>query len=111
MSFELAPKGKRCPFFGGTADCRDNVTDGTCTDSWQHIAGENPLTGERLNKWGCSLQFAWLFAADAARRANEASKDVETLRNMIFDPVVRAKELAKANTLKTIEDKSNAHLD
>jgi len=104
-TFELAAKGKRCPFFGGASDCRDNVIDGTCQDTWTFIRGQNPLTGEHVAKWECAFRMGWMFAADAARRANETAADVETLRNMIFDPEARRKELERARieTTKAIE--------
>lgn len=107
-AFELAPKGKRCPFYCGTKDCRDNVIDGTCTDTWLHIAGTNPLTGERVNKWDCAYRVGWLFSANAERRANEAAADVLNLRNMIFDHEYRQRELERAYTQvpKAIEAQS-----
>lgn len=97
-AFELAPKGKRCPFYGGTKDCRENVIDGTCTDTWLHIAGTNPLTGEAVNKWDCAYRVGWLFAANAEKRAHEAAADVLNLRNMIFDRDYRQRELERAYT-------------
>ena len=103
MSFVLAPKGKKCPFSAFTKDCRDLVTSGDCDDAWQHIQGKHPLTGEDMNEWGCCYKLTWIFAADAARNAHHARADTLTLRNMIFDPETRAKELAKAQDLKTIE--------
>jgi hypothetical protein len=42
-----------------------------------------------------------MFSADAARRANEAAADVQTLRNMIFDPDIRQAELDKARIQST----------
>lgn len=107
-TFELAAKGKRCPFFCGAKDCRDNVMDGTCQDTWTFIRGQNPLTGEQVSKWECAFRLGWMFSADAARRANETAADVEKLRNMIFDPEARRKELERARitapeTQKAIE--------
>ncbi len=99
-SFELAPKGRRCPFYCGTKDCRDNVVDGTCENTWTFIRGQNPLTGENVARWDCAYRMGWMFAADAARRANETAADVQILRNMIFDPEARRKELERARLVQ-----------
>ena len=101
-TFTLAPKGKKCPFGGFTKDCRDLVSEGTC-EYWTHIEGRHPLTGETMNEWGCAFAYAWVFAAEAARNAHHARADTLTLRNMIFDPDVRARELAKTDEMKLIE--------
>lgn len=95
-AFELAAKGKRCPFFGGQSDCRELVTNGTCEDTWLHIQGQNPLTGEVVNKWDCAYRVGWIFSANAERRAHEAAADVLNLRNMIFDADYRKRELERA---------------
>ena len=102
----LPPKEKLCRFSGFQRKCRDLVYEGACTDAWQHIQGQHPQTGERLSKWGCSYDFAYLFAIEAAGNAQAARADTLTLRNMIFDPEVRARELGRSEPLPTIEDKT-----
>lgn len=106
MNDMLPPKDKMCKFSGFTKGCRDLVCSGTCTDEWVHITGTDPQTGKQMDFYGCASQWMYKMAMDAARSAHFAGVDVQTLRNMIFDPTVRAKELAKASDMKTIEDNS-----
>lgn len=103
MSFELPPKDKLCRFSGFEKSCRELVSSGKCTDAWHHLQGRHPNTGEDMNRWGCCYDFTFLFAMEAARKGHHATASVLTLRNMIFDPNVREKELQKSRDLKTIE--------
>lgn len=102
MTFALAPKGKKCPFTGFSKDCRSLVSAGTC-ENWTHIEGHHPQTGQPVSEWGCAFSYAWLFAMEAAKNAHQGRADTLNLRNMIFDPEVRKKELAKADETKLIE--------
>lgn len=103
MSFELPNADKFCKFTGFEKKCRELVCSGKCTDNWTNIQGMHPQTGEKLNKWGCSSEFAYLMAMEAARNANASEAASLTLRNMIFDPEVRARELSRASDPKLIE--------
>jgi hypothetical protein len=107
----LPPKDKMCRFSGFQRKCRDLVCEGSCTDAWQHIQGMHPQTGERLSKWGCCYDFAYLFAIEAAGNAQQARADTLMLRNMIFVPEIRERELSKTDHTKTIEDKTDADHD
>lgn len=101
-TFKLADKGTKCPFSGFEKDCRQLVVDEVCKN-WTHLQGHHPLTGEPMSQWGCAFSLAWMFAAEAAKNAHQGRADTLTLRNMIFDPDVRQKELAKADEAKLLE--------
>jgi hypothetical protein len=106
-TFKLAEKGTKCPFSAFEKDCRQLVSDEVCKN-WVHLQGHNPLTGEPMSQWGCAFSLSWLFAAEAAKNGLQAQANVQTLRNMIFDPKIRAKQLAadKAAEAKLIEAKT-----
>lgn len=97
------PKEKLCRFSGFEKSCRQLVMDGKCTDAWTNIQGTHPQSGAPMDKWGCCFELSYLLTLEASRKAHHAAADVERLGSMIFDPDVRARELAKANEMKTIE--------
>lgn len=103
MSDIFPPKDKLCRFSGFEKKCRDLVVEGKCTDAWTNIQGKHPQTGDPMDRWGCCYDFTYLLAMEAAGKAHHANEAVLTLRNMIFEPDVRQRELAKSAELKTIE--------
>lgn len=47
---------------------------------WTNVAGANPQTGERLDRWDCAMTWAPLLAVNAAREANAAACEISAFR-------------------------------
>lgn len=108
----LPPKDKSCRFSGFTKSCRELVCSGQCTDAWVNIRGTHPQTGVEMDRFGCSYDWAYLLAMEAARVGTAAEAATLQLRNMIFNPDIRRRELTKGDEIKLIEGGStDAHYD
>lgn len=107
MQDMFPPKEKKCKYTGFKENCRELVCSGSCTGMWVAVDGPNPLTGKIEKTYGCASEWIYVMAAEAARNANASNVATLTLRNMIFDPIARQRELAKAaETPVLIEDKT-----
>jgi hypothetical protein len=97
----LPPTDKLCHHTGFKTKCRALVSDGRC-DRWRFLPGQDPWTGQPLEKHGCVDDLVLYLQGTAAAAAENAERSTIDLRNMIFDPVSRRHELEKSSQLLEI---------
>ena len=52
---------------------------------WQCVQGTHPQTGERIDKWDCSLALLPMLMINAAKEAREGAAATESFRNLVAD--------------------------
>ena len=60
--------------------CRDMVVNCYCR-KWIQVMGNNPNTGEPINRWDCADAWAPMLAINTAQQARQTAAAVESFRN------------------------------
>jgi hypothetical protein len=66
-----------CPFMGGKKMC---TVCHKC-NFWEHIRGENPNTGEKIDRWDCTLKLQYLMQMENNKFTYELGAAIESMRN------------------------------
>ena len=74
---------KMCHLTGFTKSCLELCVSKACQDRWVHITGENPQTGEPIDKWGCVDDQAVTLHLDQTRRLHMLAATLQDTRNDI----------------------------
>lgn len=69
-----------CHRTGFTKKCRKLVTDGIC-NRWMQIAGNNPNTGEPLNKCDCIDNWGPVLMIENSQQQRQTAAAIESFRN------------------------------
>jgi hypothetical protein len=108
----------KCPYTGFAKPCRELAL--SCP-KFVHIAGNNPNTGEPVNRYGCSDGFLPMLLIENSQQARQTGAAVESFRNEMVrlndrastasareDGRLRPDVLARSELgLRTIPDGSN----
>lgn len=76
----LPPKEIKCHRTGFEKTCRECVVDHGC-QLWQQLMGQNPQTGETINKWGCADAFTNMLLIENSQQQRQTGAAVESFRN------------------------------
>lgn len=87
--------------------CRDMVVNCHCR-KWIQVMGNNPNTGEPINRWDCADAWAPLLAINTAQQARQTGAAVESLRNHVADPGGHVREIARRIQL-AVQEPSSGH--
>lgn len=82
----LPDKTKMCHRTGFEKSCRNLVADGVCT-RWMQIQGNNPNTGEPVNRYDCVDDWVPLLLIENSQQQRQTGAAVESFKN----------EMVKAN--------------
>lgn len=103
---ELPPKEKKCHHTGFEKSCRALVAEGSC-DRWKFHPGPSPFKFDKKpSEWGCLDDMLWYVAGDAAQQADGSHRATTVMREMIFNPDFRNRQLSAEAEAKQIEDKT-----
>lgn len=63
-----------------------------------HIRGQNPQTGEEMDRWDCSLALMPMLTIENSRQAHMTNASVQSMRNEIIDRADKQLSVAMART-------------
>lgn len=81
-----------CPLTGD--DCYEHKCD------WYiQVMGNNPQTGEDINKWGCSIAFLPMLTIENSQQQRQTGAAVESFRNEMIKQNGNMLDIAKNKIL------------
>ncbi len=72
----------KCPATGFARSCREIVAECDCP-KFVSIKGQNPQTGEVVDRWGCVDSFLPLLLIENAQQSRQTGAAIESLRNVV----------------------------
>ena len=101
----MLPDAKvKCPYTGFTKSCRAIVAKHDCP-KFIHILGQNPNTGEQIDRHGCADTFVHMLMIENTRAQAQTGAALESFRNNLVDAVqnrdvARLKPAGSANVIQ-----------
>lgn len=102
MSGPIPPEGVGCHRTGFAKTCRECVIDHKC-QLWIQIMGQNPNTGEDMNRWACADCWMPVLTIENSQQQRQTGAAIESFRN----EMVKFNKIALAQNAQALLEQRN----